>query len=370
MQSRYVHAARRLAFGLGVFLLGAGNAALGWQEAANSQQRAAAVAAAGHDMAHAATNLWNALTPEQQAKAGFSFDDPYRYDWHFIPRERKGLPLKEMTPEQERLAHSLLASGMGMKGFVKAETIMSLEAVLRDIEKGSGPVRDPELYFFCIFGNPNAPDHHEPWGWRVEGHHLSVNFTIAGHEGSVGGPTFFGANPGEVRAGPRKGLRVLAAEEDVARALVKSLNDEQRKVAIVSEEAPKDILSAALRKATPLEPAGLSAGKLSGEQVSELLRLMTLYAERLRPELASEDLAKAMRAGVDKIHFAWAGGTEPGQPHYYRIQGPTFLIEYDNTQNNANHIHSVWRDYTNDFGDDLLKRHYEQHPHVNGEHKN
>ncbi len=353
-----------------LFVLGCFAGAHASQEPATNPQATPAVAEATHDMAHAAVNLWASLSTEQQGKAGFSFDDPYRYDWHFIPRERKGLPIKDMTTEQQQLAHSLLASGMGMKGFIKAETIMSLEAILRDIEKGSGPVRDPELYFFCIFGDPDAPDHKEPWGWRVEGHHLAVNFTIVGDIGTVGGPIFFGANPGEVRVGPRKGLRVLAEEEDLARALVMSLDDDQRKVAVVSEEAPKDILSAALRTATPLEPAGLSAGKLNGEQVAQLMNIMTVYAERQRPELADQDLAKALRAGVDKIHFAWAGGTDPGQPHYYRIQGPTFLIEYDNTQNDANHVHSVWRDFTNDFGDDLLKRHYEQHKHVNGEHKN
>lgn len=339
-----------------------------WQ--AQPQAKASpAVAAAAHEMAHAAINLWASLSDEQRQQAGFSFDDPYRHDWHFIPRERKGIPLKHMTHEQRNLAHALLASGMGMKGFIKAETIMSLEAILRDLEQGRGPVRDPELYFFCIFGDPAADHHEQPWGWRVEGHHLSVNFTIVGDEGAVGGPTFFGANPGEVRAGPRKGLRVLAEEEDLARAFVKSLDESQRAAAIVSSEAPADILSAALRQATPLSPAGLSAGKLSGEQVSTLMRLITVYAERLRPELAAEDLARAVRSGVDKIHFAWAGGLEPGQPHYYRIQGPTFLIEYDNTQNNANHIHSVWRDFTNDFGDDLLRRHYERHKHVNGEHE-
>lgn len=369
MANRYRHFENR-AFIAVLFVLGcfAGGAHAS-QEPATDPQASPAVVEAAHGMAHAAVNLWASLSAEQQGKAGFSFDDPYRYDWHFIPRERKGLPIKDMSTEQRQLAHSLLASGMGMDGFIKAETIMSLEAILRDIEKGSGPVRDPELYFFCIFGNPDATDHKEPWGWRVEGHHLAVNFTIVGDVGTVGGPIFFGANPGEVRVGPRKGLRVLAEEEDLARSLVKSLNDDQRKVAVVSEEAPKDILSAALRTATPLEPAGLSAGKLNGEQVAQLMNIMTVYAGRQRPELADQDLAKALRAGVDKIHFAWAGGTEPGQPHYYRIQGPTFLIEYDNTQNNANHIHSVWRDFTNDFGDDLLKRHYEQHKQADGEHR-
>jgi hypothetical protein len=314
---------------------------------------------AAREMAEAATNLWAALTPEQQLKVGFEFSDPLRYDWHFIPRPRKGLPIKEMTGDQRALAFGLLASGLSQKGFVKATTIMSLEQVLASIEQGKGLVRDPELYFFNIFGKPGSNDPKQPWGWRVEGHHLALNFTIVGDQGVVGGPTFMGTNPAHVKEGPRKGLRVLGEEEDLARKLVKSLDEDQRKKGIVQETAPKDILSFALRKAKPLEPAGILIPDLNAEQKELLNSIIVLYAERLRPELAANDLGKILKAGVDKIGFAWAGGLELGQPHYYRIQGPTFLIEYDNTQNNANHVHSVWRDFENDFGDDLLKKHYE-----------
>jgi hypothetical protein len=323
----------------------------------HSHEKPAAKAA--REMAGAAKNLWASLTPEQRGKIGFDFKDALRYDWHFIPRPRKGLPLKEMSPEQKALAHALLASGLSQSGIIKAETIISLEQVLASIEKGRGPVRDPELYFFNIFGNPDSPGSKEPWGWRLEGHHLSLNFTIVGDRGVAGGPTFMGSNPAEVRSGPRQGLRVLADEEELARRLVKSLDEGQRKKGIVQEEAPKDILSLAARKATPLHPAGILMPDLSAEQKELLNSLVVLYAERLRPELAGHDLGKILKAGVDKIGFAWAGGVERGMPHYYRIQGPTFLIEYDNTQNNANHVHSVWRDFENDFGDDLLKRHYE-----------
>ena len=322
-----------------------------------------AVLKAGQEMARAATHLWKALTPEQQKQMGFEFKDPERVNWIFVPHERKGLPWKEMTPAQRELGHALLATGLSQKGYVRAETIMSLEQVLDEMEQGKGQFkRDPERYFFSVFGKPESvgdKDAKEPWGWRVEGHHLSINLTIAGGKGVVGGPVFMGTNPAEVREGPRKGLRLLAEEEDMGRALVKALTDDQRKKAVFSADAPKDIITSNNRTGKRLEPAGVGAGELSAEQRKQLMDLVALYAGRLRSELAAEDLARIEKAGADKVSFAWAGGTEPNQPHYYRIQGPTFLVEYDDTQNNANHIHTVWRDLENDFGDDLLKAHYE-----------
>ncbi len=319
----------------------------------------APAAKASREMAAAARNLWASLSDEQRGKIKFGFDDPLRHDWHFIPRPRKGLPLKEMSGDQKALAAALLASGMSQSGYIKAETIMSLEQILFSMEQGKGPVRDPELYFFNIFGDPGSTDPAKPWGWRVEGHHLAVNFTIVGDKGVAGGPIFMGTNPAEVRSGPRQGLRVLGEEEELARKLVKSLDDSQRKKGIVQDEAPKDILSMVVRKAAPLEPAGILVPDLNSDQKELLNSIIVLYAERLRPELAGSELGKVLKAGVDKIGFAWAGGTDRGQPHYYRIQGPTFLIEYDNTQNNANHVHSVWRDFDGDFGEDILKKHYE-----------
>jgi hypothetical protein len=320
------------------------------------------------EMASAARNLWASLTDEQKKTIAFDFKDALRHDWHFIPRPRKGLPLKEMSGEQKALAHALLASGLSQSGYMKAETIISLEQILKTMEQGKGPVRDPELYFFNIFGNPDSSQK-EPWGWRVEGHHLSLNFTVVGDEGVAGGPTFMGTNPAEVRSGPRKGLRVLGEEEELARKLVKSFDEGRRKKAVVQEEAPKDILSFVVRKATPLNPAGIMESEMTSEQKELLNSIIVLYAERLRPELAGHELGKIMKAGTDKVGFAWAGGLERGMPHYYRIQGPTFLIEYDNTQNNANHVHSVWRDFEGDFGEDLLKRHYESAPAGHGHSK-
>ena len=309
-------------------------------------------------MAAAAKNLWASLAPEQREQIRVEFTDPLRYDWHFVPRKRKGMSLKEMSGDQKALAHALLASGMSQAGYIRAETIISLEQVLLAIENGKGPVRDPENYFFNIFGNPDSFAR-EPWGWRVEGHHLSLNFTVVGDQAVAGGPIFMGSNPAEVRTGARAGLRVLGEEEDLARKLVESLRPDQRAKAIMPGDAPKDILSFASRKAVPLEPAGILMADLDPGQKEALNALVVLYAERLRPEVSGVALGKIMKAGVDKVAFAWAGPVERNQKHYYRIQGPTFLVEYDNTQGNGNHVHSVWRDFDGDFGEDLLRKHYE-----------
>ncbi|PYK98131.1 MAG: hypothetical protein DME19_13670 [Verrucomicrobia bacterium] len=313
------------------------------------------------EMAMAADNFLATLTPEQTAKATYPVNANERFNWHFIPRERKGLPLKEMKPEQKHLAHALLSTALSHRGYLKASTIMSLEQVLRDLEQGKGPARDPELYFVTIFGKPDAKG---TWGWRVEVHHLSLNFMLAeGKEISVT-PSFLGSNPGEVRAGPRNGLRVLGAEEDLARQLVKSLNDEQKKAAIYTNSAPREIITGNDRKAKALMPMGIPAAKLNKAQSGLLWQIIREYVFRYRPEIADQDLKKIEKAGTKNLFFAWAGGVEPKKGHYYRVQGPTFLMEYDNTQNDANHIHAVWRDFERDFGDDLLREHYERVPHA------
>jgi hypothetical protein len=316
---------------------------------------------AGEEMASAANKFLESLTPEQRGKATFAFKSDERFDWHFIPKVRKGLAIKEMSPEQRKLAHDLLRSGMSAHGYTKATNIMMLEAILKELEAGRGTmVRDWELYFVSIFGKPEATG---TWGWRLEGHHLSQNFTVVKGELFSGTPSFMGTNPAEVRSGPRKGWRVLADEEDIARKLVTSLNSEQRDAVIFDGTAPKDIITGAKRKVTPLEKAGLPAAKLTAAQKAQLQALVRTYVGRLRGDLAEADMKKIEKAGWDNVYFAWAGGIEKGDPHYYRVQGPTFLIEYDNTQNDANHVHAVWRDFNNDFGEDLLRQHYEKVPH-------
>jgi len=314
------------------------------------------------EMAGAANNFLAALNADQRAKAVYEIKDEERFDWHFIPKPRKGLPIKEMSPAQRNLAHALLSTGLSQRGYAKAATIMSLEQVLFDLEKQKGPARDAEVYYFTVFGAPG----NSAWGWRVEGHHISLNFTVAGSRVLAVTPSFMGANPGEIREGPRKGLRVLGAEEDLARQLVKSLDAGQLKTALIGTDAPCEIITGNDRKAKNLEPLGVAMSALTQPQKDLLLSVVKEYVFRYRNEIAEPDLQRIRQAGDEKLHFAWAGGLELGQPHYYRIQGPTFLMEYDNTQNNANHVHTVWRDLQNDFGGDPLREHYDQVPHSDG----
>ncbi|HEX2489186.1 MAG TPA: DUF3500 domain-containing protein, partial [Blastocatellia bacterium] len=307
-------------------------------------------------MAEAANKFLASLTPEQKSKATLDFADENRRDWTIVPRDRKGVPLKDLNENQRRLAMEFMKTGLGASGYQKATTIMSLEPVLAQLE---GPnrrfPRDPELYYFSIFGTPSPKT---PWGWRVEGHHISIHFTIVKGEMLSNTPLAFGSNPAEVREGERKGLRALAGEEDRGRDLILALDEKQRAVAIFDQKAPSDILTLAKIKADPLKPEGIPAGQMNKQQKALLEKLIDEYLARMPQDVAAERSKKMRDAGFDKIHFAWAGGVNKGDPHYYRIQSPTFLIEYDNTQNNANHIHSVWRDFNGDFGEDLLREHY------------
>lgn len=306
-------------------------------------------------MTQAANNFLAALSPEQRAKATFAFADDERMDWHYIPKERKGLAIREMAPYQKHLASALLASGLSQTAYIKAVTIMSLEDVLKTMENDSGERRNPEKYHFTIFGNPSDG---ATWGWRIEGHHLSQNYTVTKGQ-VVDGPSFFGSNPAEVRQGPRRGLRVLAAEDDMGFQLVRVLDEPLQKVAIVNSKAYGDILSAAKREAAlGGQPTGISATKLNPNQFELLRALAELYARNLPEELSRRRMQQIEQAGRS-AYFAWAGGINPGEPHYYRIQTSTFLIELDDTQDGANHVHSVWRDLKDDFGGDLLRAHYE-----------
>lgn len=313
------------------------------------------LATPGEDMAAAASTFLASLTPEQKAKAVFSFDAAERENWHFIPKDRNGLALKEMTPAQRHLAYGLFSSGLSPRGYGKVAAIMSLEQILQDIEGPSRRFpRDPELYYVSVFGAPGPKGF---WGWRVEGHHLSVNFTLSDGTPVAGTPSFLGSNPGEVRTGAREGLRVLGAEEDLGRALVTSLNEAQRAKAVVSGKAPDDILTAAQAVADIGAAQGLRYADMTPPQQELLRKVIEEYVGRLRGDLASADLEQIRAAGLDGVVFAWAGGLERKQGHYYRVHGPTFLLEYDNTQNDANHVHAVWRDFKGDFGRDILAEH-------------
>jgi hypothetical protein len=310
---------------------------------------------AGSQMATAAGRVLASLDKDQLAKATFPFDSPERLNWHFIPRERKGLPVKAMTPAQRALAFGLLHTGLGASGYLKATTIMSLEQVLKDLEQGRGPTRDPELYFLSVFGKPSDRG---KWGWRVEGHHLSLNFTLEDGKLVSATPAFFGANPAEVRQGSREGLRTLGDIEDRALRLVQSLDQKQKKSGILADVAPKEIRTASVNTPQPPteEAAGVEYAQLSDSQRAMLRALVEEYAEDMPTEVGKAWLTEIREKGPDAIRFAWFGPADRSQGHAYRVQGPTFLIEFNNTQNNANHIHSVWRSMLGDFGAPLAAR--------------
>ncbi|TDI42075.1 MAG: DUF3500 domain-containing protein [Acidobacteria bacterium] len=309
------------------------------------------------EMATSAKRLLGALDAEQQKTATIPFADEERYNFHYIPRARLGMSYKDMEPGQRKVGLSLLASGLSRRGMSQALDIMYLEQILFELEKH--PRRDPDAYFFTIFGTPGES---EDWGWRFEGHHLSLNFTLRDGRIVSAAPAFWGANPANVLDGPNKGMRVLESEEVLGRALLKSF--ENRDSVVIMAEAPRDIATTTDRRVKLGAPAGVSHADMNPAQKEALLALVSHYAQRMRQEIAESTLERIREAGVDNIHFAWAGGNEPGDAHYYRIHGPTFLIEYDNTQNNANHIHTVWRNLEADFGDvDLLSNHYAQSPH-------
>jgi len=315
------------------------------------------------NMSKAATLLLDSLSPEQKSKAVFPFESDERLRWHFIPNEmfpRQGLMIKDMNEAQRRLAHDLLRSGLSARGYLKVTSIMQLEDVLKVIETGGKFARNKEEYLFSIFGTPGAKGR---WGWRVEGHHVSLRFAIA--DGAVtsnvaSSPMFLGSNPAEVLEGEKKGLRILADEEDAARTFIMALPAGLQKQAVVNHVAPGDILTMNKNDIAPLANQGVSYSALPAKQQALLMRVIEVYTSNMEADLAAERMAKITAAGLDQVRFAWLGEMDKGKKHYYSVQGPTFLIEYDNTQNDGNHIHSVWRDFNGDFGRDILREHLKE----------
>ena len=306
------------------------------------------------DTAVAASAWAKTLTEEQREKSHFEFKDEERVNWHFVPMERVGLQLGEMTAGQRALAFKMLETTLSDKGLKQTKEVMMLETVLAETDKRPG-FRDPKKYYVAIFGNP-ASD--KPWGWRFEGHHISFNFSSIDNTLVSLTPAFVGTSPATVRSGPHKGLRPLGKEEDLGRKLVKSLNSEQSKKAIISETAPKEIITAQDSTARLDSKEGLAVNTLDVDQSKLLDELMNLYFERFEEEQVIK-LKEQYTIEKDNLLFAWAGSTKLGEPHYYRVIGKELLIEYDNTQNEANHAHSVLRYFHGDFARDVLKEHYE-----------
>jgi hypothetical protein len=341
---------------------------IGWKRAAAAATATLVVTALAADREASVDNtpsetaarlFLDSLTPKQRLRTKLPFDDEERLNWHYVPRDRYGLTFGDMSDVQRQAAHRLLKSGLSGQGYLKAAAIIQLEAVLRELEstpEREAVHRDPDRYCFTIFGDPE-PD--TPWGWRVEGHHLSLNFSAIRNDLVATTPAFLGANPATVRSGPHTGLRPLADEEDLAWALLNTLDDTQLKTALIRVQAPRDIIMTPDRD-EPTDPAGLLSTQMGTRQRELLVELIHVYVDNARWDIA-KTWHDRIDAELDKIRFAWAGSLKPGKPHYYRVQGPSFIIEYDNVQNQANHAHAVWRDIHDDFGRNLLREHHEKH---------
>jgi hypothetical protein len=333
------------------------------------------------NMVDAAQKFLNALGTTLQSKAVMPINTEEQFNWHYIPtyvgalpnadklnlHKRSGVCIKEMSLEQRLAAHALLRSVLSTQGYLKATAIMHLEDVLREIEITLGrnvteatAIRDPELYFFAFFGSPSKD---APWGWRVEGHHLSLHFSLIGNRLIAPVPTFMGSNPAVVRHGTHTGSRIFNAEEFLARELFMSFDTRQLAQALIATIAPNEIITKNTRKAEMGTPVGLTVAKMTGAQRDLLMRLIQEYTGNFSSTLAETEFNKIKADGIEKIHFVWAGSNELGKAHYYRIHSAKLLIEYDNSQNDANHIHTVYRHLENDFGVDMLRQHYEKSGH-------
>jgi hypothetical protein len=304
---------------------------------------------AGARLVASSTALISSLTPAQREKALFKFDDPERFNWHFIPRARKGVPLKELDESQRAKARALLDAGLSAVGSKRASDVMSLDEVLRQLEGPSGRItRDPLLYYLSFFGEPGKGR----WGARVEGHHLSLNWSLDGEQVLSSTPLMYGANPALVRDGPRKGERVLAGVEDAARELVTSLSPDELKACRGEGESavPPEVPGTETAKYAGALPPGIAARDLKETSRALLAKLLSEYTRNLAPEV-EEAVKKEIGADLKDVHFAWRGGTKSGEGHSYLVHGPTFVINYTNTQNDAFHVHCAFRDLTGEWGE-------------------
>lgn len=308
----------------------------------------------------AAVLAWLAgLDDAQRAAATFPFDASERFVWNYVPGPRAGLALRDMRTDQRAAAGAVIASSMSGRTAGEIQAIIALETVLGELERADGRSdwsrRDPELYWLAVFGEVGAEG---PWSWRIGGHHIAIHLTLAGGRVIGTTPSFLGANPAVVPGGVRAGTRTLPGEEALARELLSALTPDERRVAIVDDRAPADILTGTGRRADLRSvPIGISHADLGAARRTALEGLLRYYVDRVRPEVADAAWAQIADAGLAGVTFAWAGPETPGRGHYYAIRGPGFVVEYDNTQNGANHIHAVWRDLENDWGEDLLAAH-------------
>ncbi len=313
------------------------------------------------DLSALALNFLETLSPELRTEAFYTVDDTERYNWYFTPVVRKGPTFNDFNETQKEAAISLLRASLSQQGYQKTRDIMELEKVLKVMENNDHtlsdgtPWRDPLNYHFCIFGNP-GPDGF--WGWRFEGHHISLNFSSADGKLVSSSPFFLGTNPAIVPIEMQKGKEVLHRESALGHQLIHSLSADQRKQAVFSDKAPYEIITGNERKAGGVEKKGIPYSAFTDAQKEVFMELLEVYIGNYVLEFSTTFRKKIMDAGLENLSFAWAGVTDKSDGHYYRVHGPMLLIEFDNTQNNANHVHTVIRDLTNDFAEDLLMSHY------------
>jgi hypothetical protein len=290
------------------------------------------------------------LDESQAKRCRFAFADKERVNWHFIPRVRKGLPVKDLEGAPLRAALGLLRSGLSEAGYDQSLNVMSLEEVLYLLEGGDRTSRrnnrDPRKYYISIFGNPGVKG---SWGWRFEGHHLSLNYTFVDGKLASTTPEFYGANPGTIDAGKGRQIRVLGPEEDLARSILTTCTPAQEKVVWRSKEAPDDLRGGGVAQPETTDPVGLPVSKMSDGQKKLMQTLLSEYLKNMPGDVERQRRGEINKAGIQNIYFAWWGSEKQNERHYYRVQGPTFLIEYNNTQNSANHVHSIWRNLAGDF---------------------
>lgn len=313
-------------------------------------------------MAALATALVETMSEAEREQASWPFEDRERLNWHYVPRERAGLPVKAMSKASKAALHDLLRHALSETGYEKAVDVMRLEEPLGLIERHQGPYRHPENYSVTVFGTPGRL----PWGWRIEGHHLSLNFTAVTEELFGVTPAFWGANPAKVPDGyPMAGQRTLGRETDLSYQLIRSLGEAERARATIAHGSLGNIITIPGREESLRERQGVPLADMAEGLRHLALELVATFAGNLQGALAEAELARVRDAGTDQIHFAWGGPLEAGHANYWRLHGPITLIEYDNTQNHANHIHSVWHDLERNWGRDLLREHYE-HGHGHG----
>lgn len=315
-----------------------------------------------------AEKFLNSLNETQTAAALYKFESDERYNWHFVPKkDRTGIMLGDLNAQQQKHAFNLLNACLSDNAFNKTTEIIQLEVVLKELEKRKpdDKYRDPTRYALVFFGRPSKKG---AWGWRFEGHHISFSFSTLNNKLISATPGFLGANPAIVPSGPQKGKEVLKEETALGFQLLQALDPGQLNAAIIAGETPKDIVTFITRKAGIDKPEGILYSQLNKKQQQLFEQLLGLYVNRYQEKYSKNLLDEIKRDDMNKLRFGWAGAKNPetGKAYYYRIHGPGIIIEYDNSQNNANHIHTVVRDLKNDFGEDKLKEHLKtNHLHQN-----